>query len=125
MTNSPPPTAKGSAGLPPTGAAAALYGFRLTCPLCGANVVHVASGTSNGVETRAVARCTGRGCRKHWVIRVILIRAQDEDDCDCSTDADYCAHLKRGETPCDASRAAHNERWRRNWRRRKEAACTP
>ncbi len=36
----------------------AAYQFDLTCPHDGHPVEHVATGTSNGWETRAVGRCT-------------------------------------------------------------------
>ena len=34
------------------------YAFDVRCPYDGAEAVHVASGTTNGWQTRSVARCT-------------------------------------------------------------------
>ncbi len=44
------------------------YNFELNCPRCGDPLVHRASGTSTGLETRSVAHC--ERCRDDWLIEV-------------------------------------------------------
>lgn len=108
------------------------YRFHLTCPRCGGDVEHVASGTSSGVDTRAVVRCTTPGCRQpDWVITVIArsVTALRHADNEIAGRPVWCGganglkeHRRRGEPACDDCLAAHARKEHRNRQRRKESA---
>ena len=100
------------------------YRFDLDCRRCGGPLEHVADGNTDGVSTRAVARC--QSCHTSWIIAVTVAPAvihtrpaTERHPAECGTDAGYHAH-RRTDTPvCPACRDAHAtaERHRRALRR--------
>jgi hypothetical protein len=50
------------------------YYIAVSCPRCGGELTHQASGTP-GLDTRAVARCGP--CKRHWCVVVQLVDVTD------------------------------------------------
>ena len=48
------------------------YQFTLDCPSCGSQLEHCATGTTTGLDTRAVAVCTGCRCQIRVQVTVSL-----------------------------------------------------
>ena len=51
------------------------YGLPLSCAYCAGGIKHVATGTTNGWETRAVCSCAD--CGSEFVLHVRLVPAVD------------------------------------------------
>jgi hypothetical protein len=87
------------------------WAFNATCPYCGGELAHIASGTATRWETRAVAACTQ--CGTEMVITVTLAVYVDQrlhgqrQRAPCGTEGGYKAHLYRRERTCSGCREAH------------------
>ena len=92
-----------------------MKGFRFdaTCPRCGGELEHVASGRVIGQETRAVASCSP--CKREYLFVVSVLHAEDlifghhrsEPDTACGTTGGYSRHRNEGTETCGPCRAAH------------------
>lgn len=90
------------------------YSFEMTCPRCGSQLEHRATGRSTGLETSAIAGC--KRCKDEWLITVRVSSNR-------SMDARY-RNLPGPEPPerldlCGTSRGAQNHR------NRGEDLCSP
>jgi hypothetical protein len=94
--------------------------YSLTCPHCGHRMEmrqRLEQHPSRAVDTFA---CLHRECRREWayVRELALIRRNNG----CGTDNGYQAHIRAGETACDACKTAHNDAGR--LRRERRATTT-
>lgn len=105
------------------------YRFDVTCPICGADIRHIADSAPRSWERAAVVRCSA--CTWQGVVRVemsttdpregtgrgrpTLIRDErgrilSSPRAACGTDRAYQQHVKAGEEPDEACKRAHRVR---------------